>query len=219
MSDSSESERDSAIPPERLEALVERALGGEMRPGVDPPAEASFMGRVRLVREAIALEASEFPRGVPAESVARAKSLAALLPGPGSTGVRAWWDRTIAAIAACIHDDLNAAAAVGLRRGGSVRQVSFEASVSGMSVLVDLEIERRTAPDRGAIRCQVSIDASETGLASVLTAAAVRDGVVVADAVVDRDGFFELEVPEGRCDLAIHLGEAGAVVLPDLEVP
>jgi hypothetical protein len=39
------------------------------------------------------------------------------------------------------------------------------------------------------------------------------------NAVTDRDGFFALHAVSARYDLAIHLGEAGTVVAPDLDIP
>lgn len=205
----------SPIPAERLEALVDFALrGGD--PGDAPSNERSFVGMVRLVRECVAADAAEWPSGVPIRSLDRAKSLASMLPQSGPSGVRAWWDRTIAAVASCLHDDLTMLAGVGLRRGGAVRQASFEAETRGVRVAIDLEIERLTSPERGHIRGQVSVDEGNT---SAATATFVQEGVATTIAVVDGDGFFEFEIPAGRGDLAIHLGEAGAVVLPDLEIP
>lgn len=205
----------SPIPAERLEALVDLALrGGD--PADASPNERSFVGMVRLVRECVAADAAEWPSGVPSRSLDRAKSLASMLPQPGPSGLRSWWDRAVAAVASCLHDDLTMLAGVGLRRGGAVRQASFEAETRGVRVAIDLEIERLTSPERGRVRGQVSAEGGNTGAA---TATFVRDGAAETSAVVDRDGFFEFEIPAGRGDLAIHLGEAGAVVLPDLEIP
>lgn len=205
----------SPIPAERIEALVDLALrGGD--PVDATPSERSLVGLVRLVRECVAADAAELPGGVPSRAVERARSLASLLPQQGPSGLRSWWDRAVATVASCIHDDLTALAGVGLRRGGSVRQASFEAQTRGARVAIDLEIERLTSPERGRVRGQVSSDDAAAGAA---TATFVQHGVAATVAVIDRDGFFEFEIPAGRGDLAVHLGEAGAVVLPDLEIP
>lgn len=215
MSDSSESGSDREIPGDRLEALVAQALRTDAPDAAASPAESAFLRQVRIVRDSIALDAGELPTGPPATAVARAKSLASLLPRPAATGMRAWWDRTVATIAACMHDDLDAAALAGLRRSGAMRQASFAAERSGLVVLVDLEIEARGGIAGAAIRGQVAVPDGPAAIA----VAVVREGEAAATVPVDRDGFFELEAGAGRWDLAVHLGEAGVVIVPDLEVP
>ena len=215
MSDSHSPESIRPTPPDRPEALVEFALGGAALKGLSRD-EQEFVDLIRLVRDSVAHDSLESPAGVPIAAIARAKALASLLPTPAASGVRAWWDRTLATIAACLHDDATALAHAGLRRGGAVRQVAFEARAGGEAVAIDLEIERRIAPERGSVRGQVTRSARQE---SPVAVAMVRQGLAEAVSVVDGDGFFELEVPAGRWDLALHLGEDGAVVLPDLEVP
>ncbi|MGA0871659.1 MAG: hypothetical protein ACO3SJ_02175 [Phycisphaerales bacterium] len=154
---------------------------------------------------------------MPETVVMNAKSLAALLPRRDQQGVRHWWDRTVAAIASCLHDDAATPAFAGLRRSGSVRQASFSSRLRDRELSIDLEIEMRLDPDRAAIRGQIAFGVGE--VPRVGTVALVRERQALQTAVIDEDGFFGLEAPAGRCDLAVHLGEAGTVVLPDLEIP
>ncbi|MEY3024307.1 MAG: hypothetical protein RJA16_1133, partial [Planctomycetota bacterium] len=108
-------------------------------------------------------------------------------------------------------------AIAGLRRSGSVRQVSFATRLGGGDCSIDLEIEARLEPDRAAIRGQVNCEGGPVPRGA--TIALVRDGQALRTAVLDEDGFFDLEASAGRWDLAVHLGEAGTVVLPDLDLP
>ena len=206
----------SPLPPDRLETLVDAALRGDEAVAANE-AERSFLGTVRLVRTELLAESTELPGGVPETVVMNAKSLAALLPRRDQQGVRHWWDRTVAAIASCLHDDAATPAFAGLRRSGSVRQASFSTRLRDRELSIDLEIEMRLDPDRAAIRGQIAFGNGEVPRFGMI--ALVRDGQALQTAVLDEDGFFGLEAPAGRCDLAVHLGEAGAVVLPDLEIP
>ncbi len=197
MSDSLDRSESSPLPPDRLETLVDAALRGDEAVAAHE-AERAFLDTVRLV-------------------VMNAKSLAALLPRHDQQGVRHWWDRAVAAIASCLHDDAATPAFAGLRRSGSVRQASFSTRLRDRELSIDLEIEMRLDPDRAAIRGQIAFGVGE--VPRVGTVALVREGQALQTAVLDEDGFFGLEAPAGRCDLAVHLGEAGTVVLPDLEIP
>jgi hypothetical protein len=216
MSDSSDRSEPSPIPAERLEALVGAALRDDERAAAND-AERAFLRMVRLVRQEILAEATELPGGVPETAVASAKSLASILPRREQGVLRPWWDRAVAAIASCLHDDAVTPAIAGLRRSGSVRQVSFATRLGGGDCSIDLEIEARLEPDRAAIRGQVNCEGGLVPRGA--TIALVRDGQALRTAVLDEDGFFDLEASAGRWDLAVHLGEAGTVVLPDLDLP
>jgi hypothetical protein len=216
MSHSLDRSESSPLPPDRLETLVDAALRGDEVVAANE-AERSFLGTVRLVRTELLAESTELPGGVPETVVMNAKSLAALLPRRDQQGVRHWWDRTVAAIASCLHDDAATPAFAGLRRSGSVRQASFSTRLRDRELSIDLEIEMRLDPDRAAIRGQIAFGNGEVPRFGMI--ALVRDGQALQTAVLDEDGFFGLEAPAGRCDLAVHLGEAGTVVLPDLEIP
>jgi hypothetical protein len=216
MSHSPDRSESSPLPPDRLETLVDAALRGDEVVAANE-AERSFLGTVRLVRTELLAESTELPGGVPETVVMNAKSLAALLPRRDQQGVRHWWDRTVAAIASCLHDDAATPAFAGLRRSGSVRQASFSTRLRDRELSIDLEIEMRLDPDRAAIRGQIAFGNGEVPRFGMI--ALVRDGQALQTAVLDEDGFFGLEAPAGRCDLAVHLGEAGTVVLPDLEIP
>lgn len=199
---------------ERIEALIECLLRGEQ---VDPrdEAESTILRQIALVRDTIASDAADLPDGVPSAPLARAKSLASLLPQPTASGLRAWWDRTVAAVAACVHDDAHLPIALGLRRASSTRQLTFDVTASGQPVSIDLEIGGSGPEGTVRINGQVCRSGGTDGLAVVL----VRDGHDPVVAVTDRDGFFVLRAVSARYDLAIHLGEAGAVVAPDLDIP
>ncbi|MGA1709448.1 MAG: hypothetical protein ACO4CI_12260 [Phycisphaerales bacterium] len=216
MSHSPDRSESSPLPPDRLETLVDAALRGDEAVAANE-AERSFLDAVRLVRTELLAESAEFSGGVPESVVMNAKALAALLPRRDQRGVRHWWDRTVAAIASCLHDDAATPAFAGLRRSGSVRQASFSTRLRDRELSIDLEIEMRLDPDRAAIRGQIAFGVGE--VPRVGTVALVREGQALQTAVIDEDGFFGLEAPAGRCDLAVHLGEAGTVVLPDLEIP
>jgi hypothetical protein len=216
MSHSPDRADSSPIPPERLEALVEAALRGDEQVA-ETEAERSFSRMVRLVRQEVLAEATELPGGVPETAVANAKSLASLLPRQDRGVLRAWWDRAESAIASCLHDDASAPALAGLRRSGSVRQASFSARLADREVSVDLEIAMRLDPDRAEIRGQVAFE--QGAVPRGTTIALVREGQAFHTTILDEDGFFEFEASAGRWDLAAHLGEAGTVVLPDLDVP
>jgi hypothetical protein len=215
MSHSPDRADSSPIPSERLEALVEAALRGDEQVA-ETEAERSFFRMVRLVRQEVLAEATELPGGVPETAVAKAKSLAALLPRREQGVVRPWWDRAVAAIASCLHDDAATPAIAGLRRSGSVRQASFTTQLGSGDCSIDLEIEMRIDPERAVIRGQVAFERGAVPRGT--TIALVRDGQALHTAVLDEDGFFDLEASAGRWDLAVHLGEAGTVVLPDLDL-
>lgn len=199
---------------ERVEALIECLLrGGNADPRGE--AESTLLRQVALVRDTIASDAADLPDGVPSAPLARAKSLASLLPQPTASGLRAWWDRTVAAVAACVHDDAHVPIALGLRRASSTRQLTFDATASGQPISIDLEIGGSGPEGTVRIHGQVCRSGRTDGLAVAL----VRHGHDPVNAVTDRDGFFALHAVSARYDLAIHLGEAGTVVAPDLDIP
>lgn len=198
----------------RAEALIDALLAGSPMEA-STGAESTMVKQVMLVRDAIALDAADLPHGVPAGAVARAKSLSAMLPKASGSGVRMWWDRALAAVASCVHDDTASPALVGVRRGAGARQVSFDASVGGQRVSIDLEIGHASPEGSVPVRGQVCADAGCAGLPVTL----LRAHHEPVQATTDRDGFFALHAVPARYDLAIHLGEAGAVVAPDLDIP
>lgn len=199
---------------ERIEALIECLLRGDQ---VDPrnEAESAVLRQVSLVREALALDATDLPHGVPPAPLARAKSLASLLPQPTPSGLRTWWDRTVAALAACVHDDAATPVALGVRRASSTRQLTFDATAAGQRISIDLEVGGPGPEGTVRIHGQVCRSGGTDGLPVVV----VRDKHDPVNAVTDRDGFFTIHAAPARYDLAIHLGEAGTVVAPDLDVP
>ena len=214
MSDTPSNDPSHELQAQRVDALIDSLLSGA---AVDAAtdAESTIAKQVRLVRDTIAMDAADLPEGVPAGVVARAKSLSALLPKSSDSGMRTWWDRAIAAIASCVHDDTVSLATVGIRRGAGARQVSFDASAAGQPVSIDLEIGQPGPDGSVAIRGQVCAPSGCGGLPVTL----VRDPQAPLHAITDPDGFFALHVAPARYDLAVHLGEAGAVVAPDLDIP
>ena len=199
---------------QRVEVLIDALLrGGPIDAATS--AESAVVRQVMLVRDAIASDTADLPQGVPSGALVRAKALSSLLPQPSASGVRVWWDRAVAAIASCVHDDTTSLATVGIRRGTGTRQVSFDVSAAGQPVSIDLEIGQPGPDGSVAIRGQVCAPSGCGGLPVTL----VRDPQAPLHAITDRDGFFLVHAAPARYDLAVHLGEAGAVVAPNLDIP
>lgn len=208
----------------RLEALVAHAIEGSAEPGNLTRIEAEFIEVVRMVCESVRVDALELEGAAAGAATARAIDLASRLPSSaGSTlgaALAPWWSRVRATIAECRYLEPGSPAMAGLR-GAMVRQASFSISEGPEACEFDLEIGTPGDDGRCRIRGQIQLLDESRGTSGSGVVAVPRDDVgdPVAHDVLDDDGFFDLQLPPGRYDLAFAIGDRSAALVPDLEVP
>lgn len=151
-------------------------------------------------------------RGPSEASLQRARELSRLLPAPAASGPRAWFDRAAAAIARLAFSE-SSGVTEGVRRLSGPQARGWTHG----TLRFEIECEGVTAADGSArVTLHGQVEDS-TGIATEgwPIAALDEDGQPIASALVERGGYFTLDVSSRVRDLAIG-AVAGAVLLPSV---